>query len=251
MGEISVLLIGDELLAAAIEDENLTYIIRSFGACGYETREVRIVGDSIPAIGAAARELARTSDYLVSSGGVGPTHDDVTHEGIALGMEAPLMRDAIMYDFLVEKYGEGFSDRVERMARIPAGSEIILQPGQGWPIVRKDNIFILPGLPRALRDKVDRIVRMIPARGSFFSAEVFLRADEADYADWLEEFQARHEELVVGSYPYWHRPDYDAKIRIRSREKAIVDEALREIDSYVRERGWHVRTEKTREDGGL
>lgn len=241
-GTIGIVLIGDELLSGSVKDLNSDYIIRSFSAVGYSVGEVRIIPDDRERIAEALRELAPRFEYVVSSGGIGPTHDDVTLEAAATAFGVDLIEDPTMAAFLENHYGERMNEALRRMARVPAGADVGLNDGRvTWPLIRFQNLFILPGLPRALRDKVDRIIEKLEPIGEFATGEVFLTAYESDYVDWLNSFIERHADVSVGSYPYWENPEYRTRITVRSRDSQAVRRAIEELVSYVDAKGWLVR----------
>ncbi len=242
-GTIGIVLIGDELLSGSVEDLNSAYIIRSFSAVGYSVGEVRIIPDDRERIAETLREISPRFEYVITSGGIGPTHDDVTLEAVASAFNVDLIEDATMAAFLENHYGERMNGSLRRMARVPSGADVGLNDGQvTWPLIRFRNLFVLPGLPRALRDKVDRIIATLEPMGGFATAELFLSAYESDYVDWLNSFIERHTEVSVGSYPYWGNPEYRTRITVRSRDGNAVRRALDELTSYVDEKGWLVRS---------
>lgn len=243
---VGVVLIGDEILSGSIKDRNSDYIIKSFGPIGYDVREIRVIPDDRSRIGNAARQLSSEYEIVISSGGVGPTHDDITFEGIALGFGVALTESTRIVSFLRERYGERMHDDLVRMAMIPEGADVLLEEiGSPWPVVRFGNIYILPGLPRAFEDKIDRICASLTPSGIFHGGQVFLTADESDYVTWLNAFQTKYPDLSVGSYPYWDEPEYQTKITVRGKNPETVTRAMDELSTFVRARNWLVREERT------
>lgn len=241
-GTIGIVLIGNELLSGSVRDLNSDYIIRSFSTVGYSVGEIRIIPDDRERIAETLRALAPRFEYVITSGGIGPTHDDVTLEAAASGFGVELVEDPTMAAFLDNHYGGRMNEALRRMARVPAGADVGLNDGQvTWPLIRFRNVFILPGLPRALRDKVDRIIAQLQPLGHFATAEIFLRAYESDYVDWLNSFIERHTDVSVGSYPYWENPEYRTRITVRSRDSQAVRVAIDELVSYANANGWLVR----------
>lgn len=240
-GTIGILLIGDEILSGSIQDLNSDYIIKSFSRIGYQVEEIRIIPDNRERIAEYFRELSPRFDYLISTGGVGPTHDDITLESAAEAFGVPLVLDRTLAEFLENHYGERMNDSLRRMAMIPQGAQIGLGPRDAsWPLIWFGNTFILPGLPRALQDKIDRIVEYVPARGEFAYGEVFLTARESDYVDWLNHFEREHATVSVGSYPYWDQPDYNTRITVRGRDFHAVEAATEAVVAYAKDHGWLV-----------
>ncbi|MFW6338236.1 MAG: competence/damage-inducible protein A [Alkalispirochaetaceae bacterium] len=225
---IAVVLVGDEILSAQVRDENLFYIIDRLSEAGYETGEARIIRDDIEQIARTFRELSRKYEYVISAGGVGPTHDDVTLDGVARAFGVPLELNEKMKAFLSGHHGEDMGKAVVKMAMLPAGSEVDTGNNRRWPLVRKENCFILPGLPRALRDKIDRIVATLPLLDRSWIAKLYLSSTEDEIAEWLGELQERYPGVAVGSYPVLDEKRYTTRITFRGTDREAVNAACEE-----------------------
>ncbi len=241
-GTLGIILIGDEILSGSVVDKNSDYIINAFTQVGYEVEEIRVIPDRKERIAECFREFSPRFDFVISSGGVGPTHDDVTLEAAAEAFDVPLVLDGQLSAFLENHYGDRMNESLRRMAMVPQGAETGLEHPDGkWPLIRFSNAFILPGLPLALQDKVDRIIERIQPKGAFAYGEVFLTARESDYVDWLNVFQEEHWDVYIGSYPYWDQPEYNTRLTVRSRNAAAVREATHQIVEVATRNGWLVR----------
>lgn len=238
---VSILLIGDEILSAGVREENLHLMLTGFAGIGYEVGEVRIVRDVVDEIAAAMRELRERSEYLVTTGGIGPTHDDLTLEAAVQAFDVEPEQSPEMLAFLKTRYGEPLPAMVERMADLPRGTEVLGCEQGRWPVIRWNNVFILPGLPRALEDKMRRIMEMLPPRGRTWSAAVYLSADESLFADWLTERQRSLPTVAIGSYPVVGDYDYRTRVTVRGPARERVLDEAREIAEYARGQGWLVR----------
>lgn len=225
---IAVVLVGDEILSAQVRDENLFYIIDRLSEAGYETGEARIIRDDVEEIARTFRELAEKYEYVISAGGVGPTHDDVTLDGVARAFDVPLELNDKMREFLSGHHGNEMGSSVVKMAMLPAGSEVDTGNDRRWPLVRKENCFILPGLPRALRDKIDRIVAKLPILNRSWIARLYLVAAEDVIADWLGELQDRYPSVAVGSYPVLDEERYSTRLTFKGRDSGAVRAAFEE-----------------------
>lgn len=232
---IAVLLIGDEILSAQVKDENLVYIVDRLSEAGYETGEARVIRDDVEQIAGAFRELAQRYEYVISAGGVGPTHDDITFDGVAAAFDLPLEINEGMRSFLEGHHGADMGPAVVKMAMLPAGAEVDTGDNRKWPLVRVRNCFVLPGLPRALRDKIDRIVRRLPLLERSWIARIYLSVPEDLIADWLGELQNDNPSVAVGSYPVLDEPKYRTRVTVKGVSKEAVQEAYRKGVEYLEE----------------
>ncbi len=238
---VAILLIGDEILSADVREANLHLMLTALARIGYRTGEVRIVRDEIDEIASAFRALRDGYDYVFSAGGIGPTHDDKTLEAAAEAFDTPVTTHPEMLAFLKGRYGEPLSPMVARMADLPRETEVLGCAEGRWPLIRWNNVFVLPGLPRALADKMERIVALLPPLDRSWSSELYLSEDESVFADWLSEMQARHPETSIGSYPVVGDFDYRTRLVIRGVNRDVVDTTAALIRRYVAGRGWLVR----------
>jgi len=231
---IALLVIGDEILAGDIREENISFMIDTLSREGHRTGEVRIVRDDVEMIANAFRELTSQYDYVISAGGVGPTHDDVTLEGAARGFEVAMELNHDMEAFLSEHYAGEMNESARRMAHVPQGSEIIFGTEHRWPIIKKENAFILPGLPVALRDKILRLAEMLPPEAGGWTAVLYVRCDETEIADWLSKLQKRNPGTKIGSYPVLENGNFHTRITIKSADsqtaRSTFEEARRHLD---------------------
>lgn len=248
---LAIIIIGDEILSGQVSDENLPFMIQRFSRAGYAPREVRIIGDNVALISRTVQELLRSYTYVVTAGGVGPTHDDLTHAGVAAAFGVGLEAHPHMMRFLGATAGADLPPNVKRMAMLPRGSEVIAADDGHWPIIRKQNCFMLPGLPHALRDKIPRLVALLPRLSPAWDAAVYLNADEVLFADWLDELQRSHCEVSIGSYPVVHHPDFRTRITISATDPQAVGSVTAQIERYARDKNWHVRTQNPVSRGGV
>jgi molybdenum cofactor synthesis domain-containing protein len=238
---VGILLVGDEILSGSVREENLPVIVGTLAEIGYEVGEVRIVRDDIDEIADAMRELHARYEYVISAGGVGPTHDDVTIDGVGRALSVPLVANATMNAFLVSRYGKPLAPMVARMADLPEGTEVLGCEEGRWPLIRVGTVFLLPGLPVALVDKMARIKALLPPRPGAMSAEIYLSEDESEFADWLDRIHAETRSISIGSYPVVGAYDYRSRIVVRGLNRADVERAARAIERFFLDRGSVVR----------
>jgi len=226
----AILLIGNELLSGKVEDENARYLTRELRELGVTLGRVEVIPDDEAEIAATVRVLARRYDVVFTSGGVGPTHDDVTLAAVAAAFDMPVARNAELERLLRAGAGPRLHDRDLRMADVPAGARLEYGPGGapasglGWPVVVVENVWVLPGVPSIFRRKFDLVrerFRSTPIHGR----AVYSRDGEGPIAAILDETVAAFPAVEIGSYPHLDRPDYRVKITLDGRDRAAVDAA--------------------------
>jgi molybdenum cofactor synthesis domain-containing protein len=233
----AVLLIGNELLSGKIRDENGHHLARVLRRRGIALLEIVTVADVLDDIGDALLRLLRRTPLVFTSGGVGPTHDDVTIEAIARATRRPVSRDPAMEALLRQHYGDRITPAALKMADLPQGT--CLRAESGWPVLRLDvgagslpdvhggdegpphdaRIYILPGIPALLRAKVDALEQLedeLPMTEGWILLTVQTSLDESALAGPLAEIAAAHPEVEIGSYPRW-TPDEEGRLRAHVR----------------------------------
>lgn len=222
----AALVIGNELLSGKIQETNLLELSRLLRALGIGLVRAVIVPDDVQVI-ARELDLLRTSaDVVFTSGGIGPTHDDVTVEAVAHSFGVQAVLDRTLEGMLREVYGERCTDAHLRMAMIPQGASLLATPDVKWPTPLIGNVFILPGVPEIFRAKLDIVRAHLSGPSPFTSKAVFLRLDEAELTQALDQVVAKHPEVEVGSYPKWFEPRYKTKVTFDGRNPEAVHSAL-------------------------
>jgi molybdenum cofactor synthesis domain-containing protein len=215
----AIVVVGNEILSGKTEDTNSRFLIKELRELGVRVVRVLVVPDVVDEVAAAVRECSDRCDHVFTSGGVGPTHDDITLLAVARAFDVPLQRHAQLERVLRDFYGERLTESHLRMAQVPAGAELV---GRGsWPALCYRNVYVLPGVPELLRRKFasfrDRF------RGdAFHLGEVFSSLDEGLLAAILEEVVAAFPDVEVGSYPRLVGTDWRVKITLESRDAARV-----------------------------
>lgn len=220
----AIVVIGNEILTGKSEDKNASFLITELYALGVALRRIVIIPDDIEAIAAAVRECADGFDYVFTSGGVGPTHDDVTIEGVARAFGREVVRHPDLEAMLRGYFGEGIDAARLRMADTPEGSELIKDEAMRWPVLATRNVYVLPGVPELFRKKFEAIRERFRAE-PFHVRMIYTRQDEFDIAPRLDAVAANHPDVEIGSYPTFTREDYKVKITIESKELDAVERA--------------------------
>lgn len=221
----AALIIGNEILSGKIQEQNLEHLARELFGLGISMRRVVICPDEIEVIADDLNSLRCRYDVIFTSGGVGPTHDDVTVEAIALALGRPVVRSPELETLLRGFFGERLRRRHLRMADLPEGAELVSSTPGGWPAVRVDNVFILPGLPEIFRRKLPILREALAGGSAFVSRTVLLDCDEGEIAEVLDRLVAEHPEVAIGSYPIWEGREISVRITFDGRDPGAVDAA--------------------------
>jgi molybdenum cofactor synthesis domain-containing protein len=215
-----IVVIGDEILSGRIQDRNVAQIALWLNLQGIRLKEVRVVADEMAAIGEAVTTIAGRYDYCFTTGGIGPTHDDITVDAIAaafgLGVEVHPRARAVLAGYY-ETRG-GLTEARLRMARVPAGASLIENKISGAPGIRLDNIFILAGVPHIAGQMIDALTGTLPGGKPLLSATLGCWVPESEVADILRHAEATHEGCQIGSYPFFREGRVGANFVIRSTE---------------------------------
>ncbi len=224
---VSLLLIGTELLTGKIVDTNGAHAIRQLNALGATTLEVRIVLDTTEVIAGAINELRAKSDFLITSGGIGPTHDDLTMDAVGEAFGVSSVHRPDLQDHIDRVFGDDEQKhRVwSRMASVPDGCELLHEKGLFWPVYRIQNVFVLPGVPQIFVRQFDFIKDQF--RGSPKSLTVlYMSVGEGKIAEPLSAATTRFPGVDFGSYPVIDSSEFRTRITVECTESAHADEAL-------------------------
>lgn len=235
----AALVIGDEILSGRTQDKNVAQIAAWLGVQGIRLREVRIVADDRTAIAEALAALQAGSDYVFTTGGIGPTHDDITVDAIAaaLGLAVVVHPEARA---ILERYYEGRGGLTEarlRMARVPAGAELICNRMSGAPGIRLGNLFIMAGVPAITAGMLDALTGELEGGAPLLSATVGAWVGESEVADLLRETERAFEGCAIGSYPFFRDGRTGANFVVRSTEEAVIDAASEALVTGLRALG--------------
>lgn len=221
----AALVIGNELLSGKVEEANVAVLARALRGLGVQLERVVMVPDEVDLIAHEVKELSSRYDFLFTSGGVGPTHDDVTVEGVAKAFGTNVVESSELARMLREHYGDRCTDGHLRMALVPEGASLEVSKEVRWPTIRYANTWLLPGVPEIFRMKLPVAVARIGADVAFVSRAVFTKMDEGDLRPLLDAVVARFPDVGVGSYPKWQDPTYRTKLTFDGRDVARVDAA--------------------------
>jgi molybdenum cofactor synthesis domain-containing protein len=226
----AALVIGDEILSGKVEEANLPALARTLRGLGILLRRVVVVLDDVDTIAREVRELSKAHDWLFTSGGVGPTHDDVTVEAVARAFGVPVVSSPEMEDMIRRHYKERVTEGHLRMALIPQGASLEVTQEVTWPTIRLENTWLLPGIPEVFRMKLPVVLSRIGAGQAFVSHAAFVKMDEGELKPLLDRAVAAFPDVSVGSYPKWFDASYRTKLTFDGRDEARV---LAARDAFV------------------
>ena len=235
----ALLVIGDEILSGRTQDKNIAQVAAWLGVQGIRLGEVRVVADDTAAIVEAVNALRARNDYLFTTGGIGPTHDDITVDAVAeaLGVEVVIHPEARA---ILERYYEsrgGVNAARLRMARVPGGAELIPNRMSGAPGIRIGNVFLMAGVPSITAGMLDALTGELEGGLPLLSQTVGSWAMESEVADLLSETERANEGCVIGSYPFFREGRVGANFVVRSVEVARLEACCEALVTGLRALG--------------
>ena len=232
MSTAAIVVIGNEILSAKVQDENGPFLARELRALGVDLRRIETVPDEVPAIVDALRRCLGAARWVFTSGGIGPTHDDVTIAAVALAFGRKVLLDERTLGLLRARFGENLKPALKRLAEVPEGAQVEFHEGYLFPVISLENVVILPGVPSLLREGFGRIrerFRVSP----IFSRALYFSVGEGTLAEHLDATVARFPSVGVGSYPRFDEADHRVKVTFDGRDEAEVRLALEFLRARV------------------
>ncbi len=219
----AVLIIGDEILSGRTQDTNLNAIAKLLGQYGVDLVEARVVGDLESHIVEALNALRTTYDYVITTGGIGPTHDDITADCVAKAFGVPLHEHPEIIAMLSARWGGEVNAARRRMARIPEGGSLVKNPVQGPPGFQIGNVFVLAGVPLIMRGMLEDVGPRLRTGRVVISRTVRVESiGEGAIAEPLETLAKQHPDLSLGSYPFFGPDGFGSNLVVRGRDAAEV-----------------------------
>ncbi|MDD9937215.1 MAG: molybdopterin-binding protein [Myxococcales bacterium] len=222
----AALIIGNEILTGKIQEANLAYLGQELFKLGIVLERAVVCRDDVDVIAEDLNGLRADHDFVFTSGGVGPTHDDLTMPSIAKAFGVALVRAPEIETLIRGYHKDRVTDDHLRMADIPEGSKLFANEDVPWPTVAIENVFIFPGVPEIFRLKFPILRPHLADGRSFFSRAVYTNCDEGEIAALLGEAAQGNPELFIGSYPRFRGQDYRLKVTVDGEDEADVDAAL-------------------------
>lgn len=236
----AVLVIGDEILSGRTPDRNINYIAAHLTRIGIRLREVRVVADDEDAIVGAVNALRATHTYLITTGGIGPTHDDITADAVAKALGVPIDHDpravALLEAYFVRRSVSPTPARM-RMARIPQGATLITNAVSVAPGFMIDNVIVLAGVPEVMQVMLDDVSAKLRTGAKMLTATIQLYRPEGDVADVFATHQKTFPDVAMGSYPSFADGRVSTQLVLRSTDSAMLECARETLLQLLTERG--------------
>lgn len=230
MPTAAVVIIGDEILSGKFPDENGPFLIERLRRLGCDLGRLVIIGDEVDAIADEIRRCAAAYDHVLTTGGVGPTHDDRTLEGVAAAFSLPLERREALVA-LLERFSLPPTEANLRMAMLPVGAVLVSSAGSSFPVIRVHNVWVFPGVPQLMRTKFDDVAEAFAGQ-QVQRIRLYCRQPETQIAEQLAEVQAAFPAVAIGSYPRWGETAFQVIVSLDSRDGAAIagaTERLRQV----------------------
>jgi molybdenum cofactor synthesis domain-containing protein len=237
----ALVVIGDEILSGRTQDKNIAQVASWLNEQGIRLAEVRVVPDDSAAIGSAVNALRSAHDYLFTTGGIGPTHDDITVDAIAAAFGVPVVvhpeARKILEDYYRDRELPVTNARL-RMARTPQGAELLANPNSGAPGIRMGNVYIMAGVPSITASMLEALTGKLEGGRPIVSVTIGARAAESEVADLLRETEEAHPGVAIGSYPFFKNGRYGANFVIRSEDGALARETGSDLVERLKAAGF-------------
>jgi molybdenum cofactor synthesis domain-containing protein len=238
----ALLVIGDEILSGRTQDKNIAQLATWLNVQGIRLAEVRVVADSEDAIVEAVNILRARNDYLFTTGGIGPTHDDITVDSIAAALGVPVIVHPRARQILEDYYATrgGLTDARLRMARVPDGGELIENRMSGAPGIHIGNVFIMAGVPHIAAAMLDSLTGTLEGGLPVVSGTIGCWVGESEVAGLLRDVERAHDGVAIGSYPFFREGRTGANFVVRATDPALVDACLADLTAQLRATGREV-----------
>ena len=223
-----IVIIGNEVLSGKTRDTNSHFFCTELRQLGVEVQKISTIQDDVQIIGKEVASFSARFDYVFTSGGVGPTHDDVTIEGVAHGLGVKVVRHPDIEGRMRQRLGDQVNEARLRMANVPEGATLLATEAPFAAIVKIRNIYIFPGIPRILEERFHAIKERFRDT-PYYLKNVYVRYGEGVIASILNELLVNFPNLMLGSYPVLELPDYKVKVTLESKDANYLEQALRAL----------------------
>ena len=233
----AILIIGNEILSGRTQDTNTSTLATWLNSIGVIVKEVRVIPDIEKTIVDTLNVLRKENNYVFTTGGIGPTHDDITAQSVskAFGLKYEIHKEA--FKILEAYYNPGeFNEGRKKMVKMPENAELILNPTSGAPGFSVENVFCLPGVPSILKSMLGSLKNKIVGGEPILSHTISLKTVESEIANSLTKVQDQNGEVEIGSYPFFHAGKLGVSIVLRSENQSKIDNCVSQVLDFVKEK---------------
>lgn len=223
-----IIIIGNEILSGKTRDDNSVYLALELRALGVDLRLIEIVPDNIEVIAARVAESSKAFDYVFTSGGVGPTHDDVTVQGVARALGLSTVANEQMAELLRETCGIRSNDAISKMCELPKGAELIADEDMLFPLIRVANVYVFPGVPEYLKLKFEAVKERFRGE-AFLLRRIFVNEEEFCIAHIIDRIDEAFPDVLIGSYPKLNEPDHKVVITLEDTDAVRLEQAFNQL----------------------
>jgi molybdenum cofactor synthesis domain-containing protein len=227
-----IVIIGNEVLSGKTQDSNSHFFCTELRQLGVDVQKISTIPDEIELIGQEVASFSKRFDWVFTSGGVGPTHDDVTIDGIAHGFGLKVVRHPDIEQRMRRRLGVEVNEARLRMANVPEGAELLATEALFAPIIKIHNVFIFPGIPKILQERFHAIKERF-RDAPYFLKVIYVKQGEGVIASLMNDLLVKYPQLLLGSYPVLDLPDYKVKVTLESKDSAYLDQALQSFLSSL------------------
>ena len=233
----AILIIGNEILSGRTQDSNTSTLATWLNSIGVKVAEVRVVPDEEKIIVDTLNYLRKNYDYVFTTGGIGPTHDDITARSVSKAFDKKYEIHKEAFKILESYYKPGeFNEGRQKMVWMPQGAGLILNPTSGAPGFNIENVFCLPGVPSILKSMLGGLKNKIVGGEPILSRTISLKTVESEIANSLTKVQEQNKDVEIGSYPFFHAGKLGVSIVIRSENQSRIDDCNSQILEFVNEK---------------
>ena len=233
----TIIIIGNEILSGRTQDVNVVAISNWLNELGVRLEEVRVIPDIEDLIVETINDVRKKFNYVFTTGGIGPTHDDITSRSIAKAFNLSYGYHKKAYEILDKYYGKSeFNEGRKKMAKLPAKALLILNPTSGAPGFIVDNVYCLPGVPSILKSMLGGLNEKIKGGKKILSKTMNLRTVESEIAESLEKVQNKFKDIEIGSYPFFKQGKVGVSIVIRSTEEDLISICYKDIEDFIKKK---------------
>ena len=232
-----IILIGNEILSGRTQDANVTFLSKWLNELGVRVEEVRVILDNQEVIVNCINEVRKKFKYVFTTGGIGPTHDDITSRSIAKAFNLSYDYNKEAYEILEKYYKPGeFNDGRKKMAKMPSKASLIYNPSRGAPGFIIENVYCLPGGPSILKAMVGGLENKIKGGKKILSETISVNTVESEIAKPLEDVQNNFSNVEIGSYPFFRSGKVGVSIVMRSTEKKQIEDCAKQIQNFIQQK---------------